>query len=153
MRATVKADPIATVLVHYVSGVNVMNNRGVHVRDPCVVEILAASPVAAIKSGAWITESIVNPAIKTDYRTPITGIPDIEAVRKSPVPGGPEKAHLRREDPDAGDPVVALGAVGPVTRFPDIAGTRTKRLGIHGKNRWPDADRDCYADLCGWACA
>jgi hypothetical protein len=153
VRATVKADPIAVVLVHHVSGVNVMNHRGVHVRDARVVEILAASPVAAIEAAPWITESIGNATVEADYWTPVTGIPDIEAVGKCPVPGSPQKTHLRRKDPNARDPVISVGAVSPVTRFPDIAGTWTKRLAITGRSGGPmrmeTATPTCAAGLGG----
>ncbi len=151
VRATVKADPIAVVLIHHVPGVNVVNNRGVHVRDARVVEILATSPVTAIEAGPGITESIGNATVEADYWTPVTGVPGVEPIGKFPVPGSPQKTHLWRKDPNAGDPVISVVAVSPVTRFPDIARTRTERLAIHGKNRRADADGDCNADWCGWA--
>ena len=61
------------------------------------------------------------------------------------------KDPLGEEGPNAGDPVISVVAVSPVTRFPDIAGIRTERLAIHRKSRWADADGDCNADVCGWA--
>jgi hypothetical protein len=130
-----------------------MNNRGVHVRDAAIVEILPAPPVAAIESGAWVAESIINATVEANCGTPITGIPRIEPIGKGPVARSPKKTYLRGKNPEARDPVVAVNAVCPVTRFPEIAGTWTKRLAIDGKDRWADADRNSDADLCGWACA
>jgi len=105
--------------------------------------------LATIEADPWITESIGNATVESDYWTPVTGVPGIEAIGKCPVPGSPQKTHLRRKDPNAGDPVISVVAVSPVTWFPDIAGTRTERLAIHGTNRWADADGDCNAERSG----
>jgi hypothetical protein len=67
-----------------------MNNDPIYVRHPAVVEILPASPVAAIKSSAGVTESIVDSAVETNRRPPIADVPDVKAVGKSPIPGCPK---------------------------------------------------------------
>jgi hypothetical protein len=69
---------------------------GVHVRHVCVVVVLLSSPIPTIKAGAGIAESVVNPAIKSDGRSPITGIPDVEAVHEPPISGCPKQSDFRR---------------------------------------------------------
>jgi hypothetical protein len=57
---------------------------------------LLSSPIPTVKTGAAIAESVVNPAIKSDGRSPITGIPDVEAVHEPPISGCPKQSDLRR---------------------------------------------------------
>jgi hypothetical protein len=144
---SIKAGSIRSALVHDRFVVNVVNDRCVHVRDVCVVEILAAVPIAAIEAGARVTESVVNAAVEADSRTPVTSVPGIQAVRKAPIAWGPEKADLRGKNPDTGDPVVAFIPVRPIARFPDVPGTRADRLAVNRQHRRADADGNRDTDL------
>jgi hypothetical protein len=46
--------------------------------------------VSAIEASAGITESIVNASVKSHRKSPIAGVPHIEAVRKSPIARSPK---------------------------------------------------------------
>src|SRR5215469_4654428 len=111
--------------------------RGVIVRDRCVVIVLVASPGAAVKACAGIAESVVNAAIKPNGWSPVTRIPDVEAVYEAPISRRPQQSDFRRQNPSAGNPVIAdVVAVGPIPRHPDVAGSRTDWLGIDRQEGW-----------------
>jgi hypothetical protein len=129
------------------SVINVVNNRRVYVRDSRVVEILAAAPIAAIESGARVTESVVNATVEADNRTPVPSVPGIKAIRKAPIAGSPEKADLRGKNPNTGHPVIALHSVRPIAWFPDVSGARTERLAVNWQHRRADADGNRDTDL------
>ena len=91
MWSAVEADAIGGfALLGYIGVVNVMNDRSVHVRDAQVIEVSVASPVAAIEAGARIAEAIVNAAVEAHRWAPITNVPNVEAVSKSPISRCPE---------------------------------------------------------------
>ena len=91
MWSAVETDAIGGfVLVGHVGVVNVMNDRSVHVRDASVIEVLVASPVPTIESGARVTKSIVNATVEAHRGPPIADVPHVEAVSKSPIPRCPE---------------------------------------------------------------
>src|ERR1039457_5749893 len=58
------------------------------VYGPVVVK-LAASPLSADKTNAVVTESIIDAAVETYVRTPISGMPNKNAFTPAPVTGGP----------------------------------------------------------------
>jgi hypothetical protein len=105
----------------------------VHVRYAGVVVVLLTSPIPTVEAGAGIAESIVNPSIKPNGRTPVTHIPDVEAVHEPPISGRPKEADFRGKDPSSGNPVVArVVDIGPIARHPDVAGFGTNRLRVDG---------------------
>jgi len=55
-----------------------------------VVSEDAASPIAALVAGAHIAEAVIDAAVESDMRPPISGVPNIEAVPPAPIPWGPE---------------------------------------------------------------
>ena len=116
------------------------------VRHGAVVGEDPAAPLAAEEADAAVAESVVNPAIEADVRTPVAGVPSVSATRKSPVAGSPQKANTRRMHPDAGDPVVACVTVGPIAGGPDKARGGQRGLDVDGQRRRSKADRD--KDVC-----
>jgi len=117
--------------------VNVVYHGRVHVRDSFVVIVLVASPGAAVKACVGIAESVVNAAIKPNGWSPVTRIPDVEAVYEAPISRRPQQSDFRRQNPSAGNPVIAdVVAVGPIPRHPDVAGSRTDWLGIDRQEGW-----------------
>src|SRR5207244_13351583 len=91
------------------------------------------------ETDSGIAVTVVDAAIETDMRTPIAPMPDIKSLVPAPVAGSPIHAD-GSEHPRARYPVIALIVVPrPITRSPDITGTRTDGLGVHGQRRRPDA--------------
>jgi hypothetical protein len=115
---TVVADPAVGVVIDgAVIDVDV-DVGDVHVVDRAVVVEAPSAPVPALITGAAVTESIVNAAVVADILPPRAVVITIPAVVIAPITGGPQVAHFRRLRPSAGDPVVALGGVAPISRRP-----------------------------------
>jgi hypothetical protein len=123
-----------------------MNNGSIYVRNFSVVEVLAASPVAAIESSARVAEPVVDSTVETNGRPPVADVPYVKAVRKSPIPRCPKKTGAWREHPSAGNPIETFITISPIAGFPDITRTRTNRLNVYRKNRGSNADTDNKAD-------
>src|SRR6266567_7902883 len=100
-----------------------------------------AIPVASRVSDTEIAEAVVDTSVKADVRPPVAGVPDEDGACPSPIARRPQRADVGREHPGPRDPVIAIGTVGPVARYPDIFRTRTDRLHIHGKRRRRKRDR------------
>jgi hypothetical protein len=87
-RASIPPGPLkAGVRVIHDDGaaVDVSDIGHVHVHHGAVVEECAASPFAATKTYAAVSEAVVNAAVEADVRSPIASVPAIEAARKAPV--------------------------------------------------------------------
>src|SRR5271156_1176844 len=69
--------------------VDVRDGGGIYVHHGGVVKELSAAPFAAIKSVAAVTEAIVNAAVESNLRSPVTGIPGIGTVIPAPISGRP----------------------------------------------------------------
>lgn len=100
-----------------------------------VVPEAATVPIAAIEASTEVAESIVDAAVESDRKSPIAGIPDVDAAAPAPITGRPEPTYIGRKDPSAVDPVVATIAPCPVAGRPDIAVTGAFRLLIVGDGR------------------
>jgi hypothetical protein len=128
---------IADVVVVYddVALINIGDACDVDVGDGAVIEEGATAPLAAVEAGSGIAEAVVNASVKTNRRSPVAGVPDVETVVPPPVARGPEQAYWP-ENPSAGNPVIAIVVVpGPIAGSPDVAWTRTNRLGVDWQ-RW-----------------
>ena len=101
----------------------------------------SAIPVATRVSNAEVAEAVVDTAVEADVPSPIAGVPQVHRAAPAPVTRRPQRAEERREHPGSGHPVIAIGTVRPVARYPDVFGARTDGLRVHGKRRWCERDR------------
>src|SRR5580700_962739 len=148
--ASVKADAIhACVIVDHCAVIYVVHVGDVHVVHAAVVEEMAAVPVAAFVAEAAVAETVVNAAVEADVRAPISGVPEISAATPTPVARRPQESDFRCDYPRAGDPIVAIRSVGPITRRPDVAISRAGRLHINRQLRRSDGDGDSKARRSG----
>jgi hypothetical protein len=147
-RPAVEADMVVDVLIDDGLVVDVVNHGDVDVCDGAVVKVISAAPVAAHETYARVSETIVNAAVEADVRSPITAMPNIDTIGKSPVPRSPEKSWFGSEHPRAGNPEVTIRAVSPVAGGPNVAGSGTNRLSIDRQGRRANADGDPYGNLC-----
>lgn len=76
--------------------VDVVDDRNVHVVYPRVIEELTAAPVTAFVADTDVAVTVVDSSVEADVWTPVSDIPDIEAVRPTPITWRPEKPDLRR---------------------------------------------------------
>jgi hypothetical protein len=88
---TVVTDPIDNggVVDDRAVDVDVADDGGVYVRDRGVVVEGAADPGAADEAYADIAEAVINAAIVSNMRTPIAGMPHVNAATPTPVTGRP----------------------------------------------------------------
>src|ERR1700722_8258370 len=63
--------------------IRVVNDRLVHMHDRGVIEEMIVFPTSAFKSVPEISESIVDAAIKSDVRSPVSGVPQKRAAAPS----------------------------------------------------------------------
>src|SRR5579872_6000010 len=125
--------------------VYVANVGDVHIGDGTVVVKPVMVPASTFKATAEIPETIVDPAIKADGRTPVTFMEDKRTAFPSPPRGCPEIARLRSQHPCARDPVVPVRTPCPVAGRPDVAITGAHRLFIDWQRRWSKTYRDKHA--------
>src|SRR5215469_11390208 len=125
----------------------------IHIGDGAVVVIDSAAPLSAHETNSAIAITVIDSTIKPNMRTPVAGTPHIETFAPSPVARGPQHTDYRRLDPCTGNPVVAIGTVGPESRCPDIAGIRWWRLHVDRQRRRSHTNRDDHSYLgmrCRW---
>lgn len=150
--AAVEADAAARSVVDDRAIVDVVDDGGVHVGHRAVIEIFAASPIAAKEAHAGVSEAVVDSAIEPNHRTPVADVPHIDPANPTPIPRGPQKSNFRREHPGAGNPVVTIVTVGPVAWGPDVAWSWAKWLFINGENGRSNGNRDSHAHIAIRAC-
>ena len=101
------------------SRISSTNGRNIDICHRAVIVIDAASPISPVKTYSCISVAIAYSSIKSNMPSPIPIMPDINAVSPTPITRCPEKAGLRSQYPNTGDPVIA-GSVSPITRSPNV---------------------------------
>src|SRR4029077_8442114 len=134
---TVKAGMTAVHLfVHHIAiNVGVVNDGLVHVGYGGVVPEPVPRPVAAPVAVSPVAVTIINSAIKTDRRSPVAFIEHVSAIIPAPPRRSPKHTDGWRSDPGARNQIIIAAAPAPVTRSPDVALHRTRRLLVHRQNR------------------
>lgn len=122
--------------------IRVVNERWSHMHHGSVIEKAVASPFAAGKTDAHVTEAIVHASVVADVRAPVSSMKDVRAAFKTPVGRRPKQAWLRSRHPCAWNPVVALRPIRPISRRPQVPFFRAGWLFIHRKHRWSNIDAD-----------
>src|SRR5579863_4293398 len=72
------------------------------VPDVCVVEEMSALPATAVKSSAEVAEAVVNAAIKSYDRAPISSVENEAGTAPTPPTGRPEETDFGWFNPSAG---------------------------------------------------
>lgn len=76
-------------VVHYGGVVGIVDDGGVHIRHRGVVVVGATDPLTAVESGANVAKSVVNTAVKSHVRSPVSGVPKISSAAPAPIARGP----------------------------------------------------------------
>src|SRR5262249_23553553 len=145
-RATVEAHAGSRCLRDRL-GVDVVDDRHVHVVDSGVVVEPARAPVAADITDTEVAKPIVDAAVEAYVRTPVAGVPHVRAAAPTPVARGPQRTDEGRDHPIARHPVVVVGSVSPVARYPDVTRPWAYRLNIDRNRRRGDRNRHEYCAL------
>ena len=144
---TVKADVIDIPVVdHCTVNIGVLDDGRIHVPNRCVIPKDVALPPAAVETGSVIAESIVDISIESHVGTPITAVPTIDAVHKTPVTRGPKVSGLRHLNPGARNPEITVISVSPVARTPKISVLRTRRLLVDDEGRRRNCNRNALSE-------
>src|SRR4029077_14392756 len=126
------ADVIDGDVIDYRRVVDVGDMNVGNIIDAAVVIELVATPVTALIAMTGVAVAVVHTAVEADLRPPEAGIPEIEPIPPAPIARCPQKSHLGRLNPSPGYPEIPVRTVGPVSRGPDIAWRRNRRLYVHG---------------------
>ncbi len=122
--------------------IGIVNDGPVHVHHGGVIRELTTAPFATDKADAHVTEAIVDAAIVSDVRTPISGVEDIHTIVEAPVGRRPQCSLIWSRDPCTRNPVVAVIAISPVAWHPHQTWLRASWLHINRK----DWRRKSHAD-------
>src|SRR5260370_13362394 len=98
----------------------VVDDGGVRVGRRGFVQNFSPPPFPAPKTHARVAVPVINAAVEANMRSPITPVPYVKAIGKSPISRRPKETGFRGQDPRSGHPVIAVFAIGPISRSPDI---------------------------------
>ena len=144
----VKADVIidSSVVDPCTVNIGVVDDGRIHVPNRCVIPKDVALPPAAVETGSVIAESIVDTSVESNVGTPITVVPTIDAVPKTPVTRGPKVSGLGHLNPGARNPEITVISVSPVARTPKISVLRTRRLLVDDEGRRRNCNRNALSE-------
>ena len=147
----IKADAIVDISVadHGTVNVGVVNDGRIDVPNRCIILEVIAFPSAAGEARSVIAVAIVDTSVKSNVGTPITAVPTVVAVRKTPVTRGPIVSRLGNLHPSAGHPEITVISVGPVPGIPKISFLRTRWLLVNDKGRRRNCDQDRLSEKRG----
>jgi hypothetical protein len=143
----------ATVVAHIVHGgvihdrlvVNIGDVRRADVVDGLVVIQLSVIPVSTLIANTRVAVAVCDAAVETYLGTPVSGVPNVDAVVPAPIAGCPQQTSGGNFNPCARHPEVAVRTVSPISGRPDIACAGAGGLLIHRQRR--RCDRDGHCDL------
>ncbi len=113
-----------------------------------IIGEVSSLPAAAAVPVAPIAVAIIDPSIVANIGPPVASVKDIGAVVPLPIRRSPKLANLRRLDPFSGYPVIAIIAIRPISRIPNISIIGTGRLGVDLKRRRRNVDGYRYLGEC-----
>jgi hypothetical protein len=122
-------------IVHDDIALIVVADAGADVSDGAIVIEVVPLPVASEEAEADVTEAVIDTAVEADMRSPVSTMEAVVDAAPAPVGRGPESAVVRRRNPFAGDPVVAVVTPGPVTGSPEVVGIGSGWLVVFGQRR------------------
>ncbi len=147
--ATIETCAAIIVDDHCTVDIGIMNHGCIYPGNRSIVTKMAAIPLAPAIPYTTITKPIVNPAIKSNMRTPIAAMPAIGTTGPAPIARSPQKSYGRRRRPVTWHPVISISIIpGPISRYPEIPVHRTKWLLIDRYGRRCNMYRNSNADLC-----
>src|SRR5580698_5447904 len=88
-----------------------LKGASAHVPNGGVVVERSAFPAAADEARAVVAKSIIDAAVEAHARTPVSGVPDVDARAQPPVTGSPQHAGTRCVHPLSRNPRIAVLAV------------------------------------------
>ena len=99
----------------------IVNPVGIYVVHVAVVVKVVAVPIAAVIAVTGVSVSVIHSTVVPDVPAPEAAMPSVAAFFIAPVAWRPQRSCVRRLNPRAWNPVVAVGSRIPVARRPDVA--------------------------------
>jgi hypothetical protein len=145
---TVEADAIVcrSIIDYCTILIGIVDDSRIHPPNRSVITEDISLPPPSVETRTIITEAIIDSPVESNVRAPITVVPMIIAVAKTPIPRGPKVSRLRYLHPRTRNPEITIVSIGPVARTPKISVLRTRRLLIGYKGRRRDCDRDILGE-------
>jgi hypothetical protein len=88
--------------------VGIGDDGRIHSGNSGIVKEHPVIPIAALITRAGVPEAVVDAAVITDMRSPISGVPNVPRTLKAPVARSPQQTHSGWEHPGAGHPVITI---------------------------------------------
>src|SRR5690348_16442099 len=145
--AAVVADARAVVVHNHPLVVHVYDVDIGDVSDFAVVVKAIAAPLSAVVALARVAVAVVDSSVETDFCSPVTRIIDVSVsvLIPTPVVRGPNRAYKRRWHPGTRHPeVTKIWIPIPISRRPDVTGTRNRRLLIIWERRRAETDKNAH---------
>src|SRR5260370_33134768 len=127
------------VVVHHRRVVHVVDFGHVDVIHRTVVVEAPAVPAATFIPAAKISVAVIDPAVKTYDRSPISFVKHKRGSTPGPIARSPQETNFRRQHPSSRHPeiVFIVGDPAPITWGPDIPLSWAKRLHVYRQlRRW-----------------
>lgn len=131
---------------HCTVRIGVVDHVRIHSPDRSVIPEGVALPPTPVETGTIVTEAIVNSPVVPNVRTPITVVPMIESVAKSPVTRGPKISRFGHLHPSARNPVITIVPISPVPRTPKVSVVWTRRLLVGDEGRRGNCNRNSLSE-------
>lgn len=128
--------------------IHIADNGSIDTRNSRIIPEMSAIPLPSIITTTTITTTIIDAAIVSYMRSPISGVPPIQSADKTPVTRRPIKSCLRWLLPITRHPIITLVSISPVTRYPDKAIYRAGWLLINRYGRRCCMNGNSNTDLC-----
>src|SRR5580704_7596863 len=151
-RAAVIANTIdRDIVVDHCLVVGVVHHRHVYVGDRAVIDESTSAPISARITHAGVAKTVVDSAIKSDVRAPVSRVPKVYAAAPAPIARSPKKSNPRRNYPCSRHPEITVRPPSPIAGHPDKPVSGTGWLFVNRQRRRPDAYGNANADLRqGW---
>src|SRR5208283_2140221 len=124
-------DRMVRTLVHLNDGavhIGIMHDSMVHLRYGRVMHEDFPLPASASEARPGVAVAIIDAAVESDFRAPISLVPGILAAGVAPIPGCPKESRTGRQHPLARHPVVTIITILIIAGCPNVAVARTGRL-------------------------
>src|SRR5437879_6370928 len=108
--------------------VGVVHHCHIYVGHGAVINKSAIAPISAPIAHACVAEAIVDSAIKSNVRPPISRMPNVHVIGPAPITGSPEVSNSRSDYPRPGHPEVAFRPPSPIAGHPDKSVSRARWL-------------------------
>jgi hypothetical protein len=115
-----KTYPVIFVNYNTTVNISIMYYINIYTGNGCIVTKSSTFPPATPITVAKVTIPIVYTTVKPNMRAPVPGMKYINAAGEIPIVRRPKKPYLRCKHPHAWYPIVAVIAVSPVARCPNI---------------------------------